>query len=600
MDTTTTIADIRSLANEWLRLDKDPDTSSEIQRLVDEGNEQELEKRLRCRIKFGTAGLRARMEAGFARMNSLTVIQASQGLAEHLLRMDGDAKTKGVVIGRDARFNSAKFAKLAASAFLHKGFKVYYMGLVHTPLVPFAITHHNAVGGVMVTASHNPARDNGYKVYMSNGCQIISPFDSLIANSIEKNLEPLTWETDHIHYETPGIIDGLKGAGGKYMQAVCKHSTLKSVVSCPNLYPRKRVKFTYTPMHGVGLSYFKEMLGLMGMADDMHVVKSQANPDPKFPTVPFPNPEEKGALQEAMNVADRHGDQFILAHDPDADRFAAAQKVGGTWKQFTGNQIGVLFADFLWFRIWEKIPDRGEIAVLTSAVSSRMVFDMAKSWTKTRSAVRTIETLTGFKWLGNQARDYEQSTGGKTMFAYEEALGYMIPGVVYDKDGIAAAALFLAMCICLRKHAHTPWDKLQELYRLHGYYEEANTYVISPSPEVTNQVFADIRAKNPSAIGTSKITRCRDMTLGYDSGTKDLKPVLPIDPSSQMITCELDEGDVVFTVRGSGTEPKIKIYIEARAKESADVAQEKAQTVLRALLSDWFNTKKYGLRLAGS
>jgi len=598
MEFTNGTTDVRQLAREWLRLDKDPDTRSEIQDLLGREDVDELEKRLRNRIKFGTAGLRARMEAGFSRMNSLTVIQASQGLAEYLLRTDDDARAKGVVIGRDARFNSRKFAELTASTFHHKGFNVYYMGLVHTPLVPFAITYHKAIAGVMVTASHNPAKDNGYKVYMSNGCQIIPPIDSLIATSIEQNLEPLTWETDHIHYDTPRILDGLKGAGGSYMQAVCKHSMLKDIARRKETYRDSRVKFAYTPMHGVGLHYFKELLGLLGLADDMHVVKSQAVPDPTFPTVPFPNPEEQGALQEAMDAAIANGIRFVFANDPDADRFTAAQLVDGNWIQFTGNQIGQLLASFL----LETLSDEdGDIprAMLVSAVSSRMLFKMGKEWNDQGGEMTVTETLTGFKWLGNKAREFEKTTGGKVIFAYEEAIGYMIPGVVFDKDGIAAAALFLAMCITLEHEGYTPWDKLQELYKTYGYHREANTYVISPSPEITNEVFTDIRASNPAMVGPWKISRCRDMTLGFDSGTEDLKPTLPVDTSSQMITCELEE-DIVFTVRGSGTEPKIKIYIEASSRESADVAELKAQSVLRVLLAEWLKPEKYGLRVAGS
>ena len=211
------------------------------------------------------------------------------------------------------------------------------------------------------------------------------------------------------------------------------------------------------------------------------------------------------------------------------------------------------------------------------------------------------ETLTGFKWLGNVAQDL-QKQGYDPAFAYEEALGYMFPSVVWDKDGIAAAAAFLTARIRWEKQELSPWQKLQQLHETYGYFEDVNTYLISPLPAVTNKVFADIRTSNfgdrPEKVGSRKIVRYRDLTLGYDSGTLDHKPELPVDASAQMITCEIDNG-VVFTTRGSGTEPKIKLYIEGMADSSAK-AKQLAIDVLQDLLAEWFKPAYYGLHLAGS
>lgn len=529
---------LQVLIKEWLRLDQDASTRSEIQELVAENNMAELRLRLEKRIAFGTAGLRGRMEAGFSRMNSLTVIQASQGLAEYLLKTNLDVKTQGVVIGRDARHNSDKFAKLVAAVFVAKAIPVKWLGQVHTPLVPYTVDHLGAAAGVMITASHNPAADNGYKVYWGNGCQIIPPHDAGIAASIDTNLEPITWDVNILEQGSPLVIQALQQVEEGYMAAVSKMASVSS--------PDASLPFVYTPMHGVGLPFFTSVMKQLGLESKMHVVKEQANPDPDFPTVRFPNPEEKGALDLAKQVADQNSIKLILANDPDADRFAAAEKVDGEWRQLTGNQIGVLLASHVLDTYQPKQSGKG-LAMLSSTVSSKMLAAMAAASNK----FHWEETLTGFKWLGNRSRDL-QNEGYDALFAYEEAIGYMFSKVVFDKDGVAAAAVFLAACDRWNKEGLSPWTKYNELCKKYGYFEDANTYVISPSSEVTNAVFEQIRRAKPTNVGNRSILRWRDLTIGYDSATPDNKPTLPVDKSSQMISCELD-GHVHFTVRGSGT-----------------------------------------------
>ena len=324
----------------------------------------------------------------------------------------------------------------------------------------------------------------------------------------------------------------------------------------------------------------------------MHVVEQQAKPDPEFPTVPFPNPEEKGALDLAKAAANERGISFIVANDPDADRFAFAENINGLgWTQLTGNQVGVLLASYVFETYYGQT---GKLAMLASAVSSRMLAAMAD-----KEGFFFRETLTGFKWLGNVAQDLE-SQGYAAIYAYEEAIGYMFSSVVWDKDGIAAATMFLQALVHWQEQDLTPWSRLQQLYEKYGYFEDANTYLISPSPDVTNAVFTDIRklesGSRPTKIGYRDIKRWRDLTLGYDSASSDGKPDLPVDASAQMITCELE--DVVFTARGSGTEPKIKLYIEAKASTS-EAASTAANDVLQSLLEEWFKPL-YGLKLAGT
>lgn len=588
---------ISELAQRWLALDRDATTRQEIQDLVDDNDEAALELRLRKRIAFGTAGLRSSMRAGFAHMNSLTVLQASHGLADYVLSQQTDhdnENRQSVVIGYDARHNSQKFARLTAAAFLSKGVKVLWFGrLVHTPMVPFAVSQYGATAGIMVTASHNPKADNGYKVYWTNGCQIIPPRDADIAKAIDAVAEA--------GEQTKGWDESWKE------QLVDSHSDVEVIFSKATreylgslrelVWPMPSVEmvmpFTYTPMHGVGLPFLRQIAHDMWFrGNNLQVVKAQAEPDPDFPTVPFPNPEEKGALDLAIRDAEKNATTIIIANDPDADRFAAAERISkGKWHQFTGNQMGILLAS----HVYDTYQgNRSRLTMLASAVSSKMLASMA-----TKEDFQFVETLTGFKWLGNVAQDLLKR-GREPAFAYEEAIGYMFPTVVWDKDGIAAAAVFLSAWQRWKKQGLTPYQKLQQLYERYGYFEDANTYLISPSPAVTNKVFEDIRVltagSRPEAVGSRRILRWRDLTIGYDSATVDEKPELPVDASAQMISCELE--DVAFTARGSGTEPKIKLYIEGKAGSSKE-AKQLAEEVLQNLLREWFRPE-YGLRLAGT
>ncbi|KAH7119159.1 hypothetical protein B0J11DRAFT_87627 [Dendryphion nanum] len=581
--------DIKEIAREWLQLDEDKSTTDEIYQLLVKGDNDELERRLRHRIAFGTAGLRGPMQAGFACMNSLTVIQASQGLAAYLLETEENVKHRGVIIGRDARHNSDKFAKLAAAAFVAQGIKVWWYEVpTHTPLVPFGVRELNAAAGIMITASHNPARDNGYKVYWSNGCQIIPPHDSGIAKAITDNLKPVTWDTsvvDQGHLLVEGALELVRDS---YLEAVRRASRPEGIQVTTN----PDFRFVYTPMHGVGLIPMNLALERLGLESAMMVVEEQAHPDPDFPTVKFPNPEEKGALDLAIKTADRSSVPIIIASDPDADRLAAAEKVNGKWHVFTGNQLGVLIGSYL-FELYPTTKPREKLAMLASTVSSRMLQALAA-----KEGFYFQETLTGFKWLGNVALELEEQ-GYDVVYAFEEALGYMITSVCHDKDSIGAAAVFLTAISHWTSQKLTPYSKLQQLYSQVGFFEEANTYLISPSPATTTTVFSDIRALGhpyPSTLGRRKIVRWRDLTVGYDSKSENNVPDLPVDKNSQMITCEL-EGGAKFTVRGSGTEPKIKMYIEC-VDSSSEKAKAGAEGIMGDLLKEWFLPDKYGLTLA--
>ena len=457
----------------------------------------------------------------------------------------------------------------------------YYPVTVHTPLVPFGVNYLGAAVGVMITASHNPAQDNGYKVYWGNGCQIIPPHDKGIAESIAQNLRPMR---DYVAFadSITSLSDGAVPWNTQSLKSV-QNGYFQSLSSIVKLSPPTR-PFVYTPMHGVGLPYMQKAVG-----DSKHmvVVKEQAEPDPEFPTVKFPNPEEKGALDLAMEAAERNNATIIVATDPDADRLAVAEKVEGVWHQFTGNQLGILLASYI-FSVYckEHSNDVSKLSMLATTVSSQMLSHMAAV-----EGFHFDETLTGFKWLGNRAIDLER-TGYDVQFGFEQAIGYMLPKIAHDKDGISAATLFLAACAAWdssEKGSLTPWGQLQTLYKKYGYFADIDAYVRSPSPADTTAAFARIRAFGqpfPAEFAPGqKILSWRDLTIGYDSREPDNKPRLPVDSATEMITVEV-EGGVRFTVRGSGTEPKIKLYVEGKGANFEE-ARAKADAVVNILLEVW-------------
>jgi phosphoglucomutase len=613
---------LQTLLDEWLRLDKNEDTRSEIQRIAAE-DPAELDRCLRPRIRFGTSGLRARMSAGFARMNALTVLQTSQGLAAHLLATTPDARVRGVVLGFDGRHNSRRFAQLAAAALTHRGIKVWWYGEpCHTPLVPFGVVELRAAAGVMVTASHNPPADNGYKVWWANGCQIVPPLDAQIQAAILENLEPATWNQ--------GCVDSSLLVEGSYNFVMEKYVTAVRAAVDPDgrlvgEAANHRCDFAYTALHGTGLAAMTAAMGALGIADSMKVVQEQAHPDPDFPGLPFPNPEEKGVLDVAMWSADRHGASLVVATDPDADRLAVAEKVPGVgWYIFTGNQLGALLASYVLERytdetkhVHEEQPTgearhvldkkyvdeikhalgkehAGEtktLAMIASTVSSRMLAVMAA-----KEGFFFAETKTGFKWIGNKSLELD-ARGLTTGFGFEESIGYMLPVVVRDKDGVAAAGLFVAAAAAWRARGLSPHARLQALYDRYGFFEEANSYLVSPAPATTKAVFDAVRAlgrPHPKTLGGRKVEAWRDLTLGYDSSTADGRPVLPVDPDEQMITCEL-HGGARLTVRASGTEPKIKVYVECHCRRR-EAAREMADEVLAAVVAEWLRPEVFNLK----
>ena len=504
----------------------------------------------------------------------------------------------GIVIGYDHRtmngLSSKGFARITAAVFLSKGYKVYVLeNLVPTPFVAYATTYLNCAAGIMVTASHNPKADNGYKVYWGNGSQIIPPHDSGIAASIMKNLQP--WQdnydqTNVLHHPLcEDVTDLITNAYYEKLASLCTRKDENQTSS---------LKTIYTAMHGVGTPWIVKAFELFGHSSPT-LVSEQCNPDPEFPTVSFPNPEEKGALDLAIEKATSSGIGLIIASDPDADRLAVAefQTDKNKWHIFSGNEIGTLLGS------WsiEKYGKGGNRkAVLASIVSSRMLKAIAES-----NGVEYYDTLTGFKWLGNRALDL-RAEGVDVLFAYEEALGYSVGDVVSDKDGVAAASVFVEMASSLHSNASTVYAHLQSLYQRYGEFVSLNSYVICHDPVIIASIFNRLRTGGPTggywekACNGIAIVSIKDVTRGYDSSADPgSTPAIPATPDSEMIMFEFSNGCTV-TLRTSGTEPKIKYYTEKRGVtgESRTDVQQSLNDFVESLVQEMLQPEKNGLMRA--
>ncbi|KAK6205633.1 Phosphoglucomutase/phosphomannomutase [Scheffersomyces amazonensis] len=508
------------------------------------------------------------MESGFAHMNDVTVLQAAQGLIEYLIDQNNDNnKEVSIVVGYDHRFNSQRFAELTASVAITKGVKLRTMDT---------------------------------KYIYSNGCQIIPPIDHGIATSIENNLQPWSNEVwDVTKNFQIGINNQLLKSYKSEIQQKYEIVVKDLLITQANL----NFKFVYTPMHGVGLEILEKTLKHFNNPQ-YKVVEEQAIPDPTFRTVKFPNPEEKGALDLAISTANNLGYSLVIASDPDADRFSAAFKSkSGKWRQLTGNEIGFLFA--LYF-VEEIIPNKAKFDntyLLNSTVSSQILQAMADY-----HGFHFQDTLTGFKWIGNKAIDLKNE-GYYVPFGYEEAIGFMF-NVVNDKDGISSAVIFLQLYNAwFSKGNNNIEDKLEEGYAKYGWFKECNGYYKVQELSQTKEIFETIRLsfspqRYPKSIGDFEVISWRDLTIGYDSTTSDNVPNLPTDPTSQMITAVLklakqdknNTDQVRFTCRGSGTEPKLKVYIEGKSNISEVVAIELAHKCWQTLRTTWFKPEQNNLQ----
>lgn len=555
-------------ARAWIAQDPDPQTRAELEGLISAGDTAELAERMVGPLQFGTAGLRGLVGAGIARMNRAVVIRATRGLADTLRARVPDHKSLPVIVGYDGRLTSEAFAEETIAVLLGAGVPVRrFTEPVPTPLVAYAARELSAQAAVVITASHNPPQYNGYKVYAPNAVQIVPPWDTEIASRIE------------------AIVDAtqVKRAPDPLAHAEPVPSTLfeRYLDELDAIRPAgaadRNFGIVYTPMHGVGWKFVQRALARAGYAD-VAVVPEQAEPDGRFPTVNFPNPEEPGALDLAMTLAAERGAELVIANDPDADRLAVcARTPSGRYVQLTGNQVGVLLGDFMLASAL-RAP---QPAVLSSIVSSPMLGAIAQKY-----GAHFEQTLTGFKWIWNAALDLERDRGLRFAFGYEEALGYSVGRLVRDKDGVSAAVLFADLAAQCRAQDKSVLDRLAELYREHGLWVSVQKSITRPGSEGLAEIARAvdrIGAEPPAEVCGHEVSAVTDYRRGGESRARWM-------PNTEMIGLDLEGGGRIL-VRPSGTEPKLKIYVDLRGDVGADqsvqaveaLAQEKAREMSEAV-----------------
>ena len=528
-----------SKAQDWLNQDPDQETRAELEQLLSQaksGNAEaqaELTNRFDGRLQFGTAGLRGRLQAGSMGMNRVLVAQAAGGLAAYLKDYD---KTPSIVIGYDGRKNSDVFARDTAEIMAGAGIKAYLLPRkLPTPVLAYAIQYFDATAGVMVTASHNPPEDNGYKVYLgkeNGGGQIVSPADKEIAALIDKvavgNIADLPRSQDFTILNDE-IVDAY----------IAKTASLAKE-------PQADINYVYTAMHGVGYEVLSKTLAKAGLPQP-HVVAEQVWPDGTFPTVNFPNPEEKGALDLAIKVAKENNAEFIIANDPDADRLAVAvPDAKGNWKPLHGNVIGC----YLGWYLAKQYHAQGKKGVLAcSLVSSPALAEIAKKY-----GFDSEETLTGFKYIGKV---------NGLLFGFEEALGYLVdPDKVRDKDGISAAIVFLDLVRSLKKEGKTLADYAADFTKEFGAYVSGQISIRVSDLSEIGKLMSALRNNPPAEVGGFKVATFLDHTK--------------TDRQSDILVFVLENGSRLIA-RPSGTEPKIKFYLDARGTDPKNADEVLAQ-----------------------
>ncbi|MGW3353842.1 phospho-sugar mutase [Streptomyces bungoensis] len=505
--------DLIARAKAWLAEDPDPETRGELAGLIDAGDTAELSARFSGTLQFGTAGLRGELGAGPQRMNRSVVIRAAAGLAAYL-KKNGDSGGL-VVIGYDARHKSADFARDTAAVMTGAGLRAAVLPRpLPTPVLAFAIRHLGAVAGVEVTASHNPPRDNGYKVYLGDGSQIVPPADAEIAAEIDAIAS--------LH-DVPRPDGGWEILDDAVLDAYLARTDAVLSAGSP-----RTARTVYTAMHGVGRDVLLAAFARAGFPEPV-LVAEQADPDPDFPTVAFPNPEEPGAMDLAFARARATGPDLVIANDPDADRCAVAVRDGGDWRMLRGDEVGALLAAHLVRR-----GARGTFA--ESIVSSSLLGRIAEA-----AGLPYEETLTGFKWIARVEG---------LRYGYEEALGYCVdPEGVRDKDGITAALLITELASELKEEGRTLLDLLDDLAVEHGLHATDQLSVRVEDLSLIADAMRRLREQPPTGLAGLPVTRAEDLTRGTDRL-----------PPTDGLRYTLDGARVV--VRPSGTEPKLKCYLE--------------------------------------
>ena len=547
----------------------DEETRKELESI--KNDEKEIEDRFYKSLEFGTAGLRGIMGAGTNRMNKYTVMKATQGLANFIIKEN--AQEKGVAIAYDSRNMSKEFSEYTALCLNANGIKAYiFESLRPVPELSFAVRTLKCTAGIMITASHNPPKYNGYKVYWEDGAQITAPKDKQIIDEVNK---VTNYEEIKLIQKSEAIQKGLYKEIGKEIDDAYLIE-LKKLILNPEIIKEqgKKLKIVYTPLHGTGNLPVRRVLSELGF-ENVYVVKEQELPDGNFPTVNYPNPEDKNAFKLAIELAKEVNADIILATDPDADRLGVYSKDSKTndYIPFTGNMSAMLIAEYILSQKREKgtLPKNG--AMVTSIVSTNLAKAISKEY-----KLKLFEVLTGFKFIGEKIKEFENTGEYSYQFGFEESYGCLTGTYARDKDAVAAVMTLCEAAAYYKSENLTLWDQMINIYNKYGYYAEETVSITLEGAEGAKKIqemLSNMRNKPFKQIGSSKVIKfidykneiIKDFILGKETKT-DL-------PNSNVLYYEL-ENDSWCCIRPSGTEPKIKFYLGVKAEsiENADKEME--------------------------
>ena len=545
----------------------DEETKKELIAIKDD--EKEIEDRFYKELEFGTAGLRGIIGAGTNRMNQYTVGKATQGLANYILEQG--TENKGVAISYDSRRMSKEFSMQTALILCANGIKAYlFENLRPVPELSFAVRELKCTAGVMITASHNPPKYNGYKVYWDDGAQIVSPRDKDIIAKV-RNVENYN-EIKKISKEE-AIEKGLLKIVGTEMDEKYKN-VLKNAVLNPEIMNEegKKLKVVYTPLHGTGNTIVEGLLKELGM-ENVYVVPEQKEPDGNFPTVDYPNPEDKKAFKLALELAKKVDADVVLATDPDADRLGILAKdtKTGKYMDYTGNMSALLIAEYRISVMQEKgiLPSNGMF--ITTIVSSDLAKAIAKNYN-----LECIEVLTGFKNIGAVMKKAEENKDKTYVFGFEESYGCLIGDYARDKDGIAAVMALCEAACYYKSKGKTLWDAMQDIYKKYGYYKETQVSIVREGAEGAREIeemMSKTREKNIEKIGDYKVLTFKDVKKDIVKDMRTGKISKTGLPTSNVLYYELEDNNWCC-VRPSGTEPKIKLYMGVKGTSDEDASDK--------------------------
>ncbi len=549
----------------WLSADlEDPALTDELRKI--EGQDNEIKERFAVALKFGTAGLRGILGAGSNRMNIYVVRQATQGLANWVKTQGG---SQLVAISYDSRINSDVFARNAACVLAANGIRVrIYDALMPVPALSFATRYYKANAGIMITASHNPAKYNGYKAYGPDGCQMTDDAAAVVYAEIQKT--DILTGAEMMSFED-GIAKGLI----EYVGEDCKEALYSAIEACavrPGICKTAGLKLVYSPLNGSGLVPVTRVLHDIGI-DDITIVPEQQYPDGNFPTCPYPNPEIREALQKGLDLCETEKPDLLLATDPDCDRVGIAVPHAGSYLLLTGNEVGVLLTDYIASSRIELGTMPQNPIVVKTIVTTSMIDRLAETY-----GFEVVNILTGFKYIGEQILRLEQKgEQDRYIFGFEESYGYLSGGYVRDKDAVDASMLICEMAAYYKKQGKTLADVLFGLYEKYGMHlntQSSFTCEGASGMERMREIMEDLRKNAPDEICGKKVLWMSDYQASVKKSAAGQQPIHL--PRSNVVEYGL-EGDNVIVVRPSGTEPKIKVYFMVKGQSRAEAEDLEAQ-----------------------